>query len=233
VDSLGDTHVVSVNFYKTDAGTWTWNATIPGADTGGTDPVSVGTGSITFDSAGVMDDPGIADHTFVNPQLSIAGLANGASDMTVTLGLVDPDFVPQLTGYAADSNVSSTKQDGYQSGVLKDISIYSDGTIAGIYDNGKVLPLGQIALATFPNTDGLAKLKGSTFVASGLAGEPTIGTAGSGGRGSITGSALEGSNVDIAQEFTNLIIAQRGYQASSRVITATDQIYQETVNLVR
>ncbi len=238
IDSLGASHIVTVTFTRAaatapDSALWTWDATIPGEDAGATDPVSIGSGSITFDSAGVMSDPGIAAHTYTNPELTISGLVNGAADMTIELGFVNSDFVPQLTGYAMDSSVSATTQDGYQSGVLKDISINNDGTIAGVYDNGKVLPLGQIALATFPNTDGLAKLKGSTFIPAGLAGEPTIGTAGTGGRGTITGSALEGSNVDIAQEFTNLIIAQRGYQASSRVITATDQIYQETVNLVR
>ncbi len=228
VDSLGSSHVVTVTFTRSATG-WSWNATVPDADL--TDPSALTdsslAGSITFDSAGVLDP------ATTNPSLLFAGLANGADDLTIDLGFLDAKGNPRLTGYAAESNVSSTSQNGYQSGVLKDISINSDGTIAGVYDNGQVLPLGQIALATFPNADGLAKLKGSTFIAAGLAGEPTIGAPGSGGRGSITGSALEGSNVDIAQEFTNLIIAQRGYQASSRVITATDQIYQETVNLVR
>ncbi len=232
IDSLGASHIVTITFTRTDAG-WDWTATIPEAEVDTAANATVGSGSITFDEYGVLTAP------TENPTLQFVGLANGAADMTdalgnsVSLAFLDADGNPRLTGYAANSNVSSTSQNGYQSGVLKDITINNDGTIAGIYDNGKVLPLGQIALATFPNTDGLAKLKGSTFIASGLAGEPSIGTAGTGGRGAITGSALEGSNVDIALEFTNLIIAQRGYQASSRVITATDQIYQETVNLIR
>jgi flagellar hook protein FlgE len=232
VDSLGATHLVSVTFTNTGSGAWSWEATIPSAETGAADNV-VGSGSIAFDSAGVFDDPAIAAGTYANPDLTITDLTNGAANMTIALELVDSDLVPRLTGYASDSNVSATSQNGYQSSVLKDISIGSDGTVKGVYENGKVLDLAQIALATFPNTDGLAKLKGSTFIASGGAGEPTIGVPGSGGRGSLAGSALEGSNVDIAQEFTNLIIAQRGYQANSRIISATDQIYQETVNLVR
>jgi len=269
VDSLGATHVVTVNFYKIDdgAGTtyWAWDATIPAEDIAGftaTDPpVSVGQGGIGFTDSGKMSfisdydgsnpqdltEPFDPADPWTNPTLTIADLKNGAKDMEIKqtpgagptsegFGLLDfsknPPS-PRITAYAADSNVSSTSQNGYQSSALRDISIGSDGTVAGFYENGKVLALAQIALATFPNADGLAKLKGSTFIATGAAGEPAIGTPGSGGRGSITGSALEGSNVDIAQEFTNLIIAQRGYQANSRVISATDQIYQETVNLVR
>lgn len=239
VDSLGSSHLVTVTYTKTGNGTWTWDASVPAADTAGglkTDPpVSVGSGSVTFGSDGVLTDPPVSAG-YTNPTLSITNLANGAADMDIEFAIRDTSNnppSPNVTGFAADSNVSSTSQDGYQSSALKDISIGADGTVAGVYENGKVLALAKIALATFPNSDGLAKLGGSTFVASGGAGEPTIGTAGSGGRGSLTGSALEGSNVDIAQEFTNLIIAQRGYQASSRVITATDQMLQETVNLVR
>jgi flagellar hook protein FlgE len=240
IDSLGASHVATITF--TNAGTtpgvgtsWTWAATIPAVDAGGasTDPpVSVGTGSITFDSAGTMAEiDGVATGTATNPSLNITGLTDGGTDMTINFGLLDASGNPRLTGFAADSNVSASTQDGYQSGVLKDISINSDGTVEGVYDNGKSLPLAQLALANFPNTEGLGKLEGSTFIASGLAGEPSIGTPGSGGRGTLTGAALEGSNVDIAQEFTNLIIAQRGYQACSRIITTTDQIYQDTVNL--
>ena len=238
IDSLGAAHVVTLTFTNTlttpGVGTaWTWSAEMPASDFGGlpTDPaVQVGTGSLTFDTGGVLDP------TTTNPLLSInagttGSLVNGSADMDFTLGFMDAVNHPRLTGYAAESNVSSTAQDGYQSGVLKDITINSDGTVAGVYDNGKSLPLAQIALASFPNTEGLGKLKGSTFIASGLAGEPSVGVPGSGGRGTLTGAALESSNVDIATEFTNLIIAQRGYQANSRVITTTDQIYQETVNL--
>jgi flagellar hook protein FlgE len=237
IDSLGASHVVTVTFTKAGNGNWTWDATMPAVETTGglsTDPpVSVGTGSVTFDSAGVIDQ---AATNPLAPTLDFSaapfpGLADGAAPMTINFGLLDANGNPRLTGFAADSNVSASIQDGYQSGVLKDININSDGTVMGVYDNGKSLPLAQLALASFPNTEGLGKLKGSTFIASGLAGEPSIGTPGSGGRGTLTGAALEGSNVDIAQEFTNLIIAQRGYQACSRIITTTDQIYQETVNL--
>jgi flagellar hook protein FlgE len=124
-------------------------------------------------------------------------------------------------------------QDGAASSRLQDISIDSDGIISGIYDNGTVHALAQLALSTFPNDEGLLKFKGTTFVQYGNSGEPSIGAPGTGGRGSISGSSLEQSNVDIATEFTNLIIHQRGYQANSRVITTTDELDQEAINLIR
>jgi len=103
----------------------------------------------------------------------------------------------------------------------------------GLSENGQSVPLAQLALANFPNIEGLQKYQGSTFVAFTSSGEPSIGTAGTGGRGTITGSSLEQSNVDMAQEFINLIVAQRAYQANSKVITTTDELYQDSLNLKR
>ncbi len=229
-DSLGTAHLVTVNFTKTGTGQWTWTATLPAIDTGGsaTDPpVQVGTGTLTFDGNGVLT--GLA----ANPTIQLTGLASGATDQTITFAILDDNGNPRLTSYASASSVSSTIQDGSAFSRLRDFSIDSDGIISGIYDNGSVHPLAQLALATFPNDEGLLKFKGTTFVAYGNSGEPSIGTAGTGGRGSVSGSSLEQSNVDIATEFTNLIISQRGYQANSRIITTTDELYQEAINLIR
>ncbi len=225
-DSLGGSHLVTVTFTRTAAG-WDWDATIPGADTGAAAPTSVGTGSITFDENGVLTPPA------ATPTLSIAGLVNGAADMTVNFNMVDDNGVGRLTGYAATSATTATTQNGYSSGQLRGFSIDSKGIITGVYDNGLSQPLAQLALASFPNPEGLQKYKGNTFAAITSSGEPSIGTAGAGGRGTISGSALEQSNVDIATEFTGLIVAQRGYQASSRVITTTDELYQDAINIKR
>jgi flagellar hook protein FlgE len=229
-DSLGTAHQVTVKYTKNAIGQYTWTATIPAVDTGGAaadPPVQVGTGTLTFDGSGVLT--GLA----ANPTIQLTGLSSGAVAQTITFGILDDNGTPRLTSYASPSSVSSTIQDGSAFSRLRDFSIDSDGVISGIYDNGAVHALAQLALATFPNDEGLLKFKGTTFVAYGNSGEPSIGTAGTGGRGSVSGSSLEQSNVDIATEFTNLIISQRGYQANSRIITTTDELYQEAINLIR
>jgi flagellar hook protein FlgE len=229
-DSLGTVHTISISFGKTAAGQWSWNATIPAADVGGltTDPpVTIGTGNMTFDSYGRMTSPA------ANPVLNITGLASGAADMAVNFNLWNQTGDPLITGYASTSTVSSTSRDGSASSVLKDVTIDSSGVIIGTYDDGQVMPLAQLAIADFANVEGLVKYKGGTYVPFISSGEPSIGIAGVGGRGTIVGSSLEKSNVDIANEFINLIVAQRGYQANSRVITTSDELYQEAINLKR
>lgn len=229
-DSLGTSHVVSLTYTKTGNGAWDWVASVPATDTGGaaTDPpTQIGNGSLTFDSDGLLTGPA------TDPTLAITGLANGASNITLTYALRDANGSPLLTNYSSPSAVSSSTQDGFAASVLREISFGSDGTVTGIYESGQVRPLAQVVLATFANNEGLLKFKGSTFVNSVSSGEPSVGTAGTGGRGTLTGGALELSNVDIAQEFTNIIVAQRGYQANSRVITVTDELYQEAINMKR
>jgi flagellar hook protein FlgE len=229
-DSLGAPHTVGLTFTKTGNGAWSWTATVPAADTGGAAtaaPTQIGAGTLTFDSAGILTAPA------TNPILAIAGLANGAANMNITLDVLDSGGLPRLTSFAADSGVSASGQNGYPASLLREIAFGSDGTITGVYEDGQVQPLAQVALANFPNPEGLIKFRGSTFVASAASGQPSVGTPGSGGRGSITGGALEQSNVDIAQEFTSMIIAQRGYQANSRVISVTDELYQDAINLKR
>jgi flagellar hook protein FlgE len=188
-------------------------------------PVAVGSGTLTFNENGVLTAPS------ANPSLSITGLTSGAADQTISFNVWDAAGKSRFTGYGSPSGVSTTMQDGYAAGSLSDFSIDSMGVVQGVYDNGLVQPLAQLALANFPNVEGLMKYKGSTFVAFGNSGEPSIGAPGSGGRGTVSGSSLEQSNVDIATEFTSLIVAQRGYQANSRIITTTDQLYQDAINI--
>jgi flagellar hook protein FlgE len=228
-DSLGQSHTISLDFTKTGTGVWTWSASIPAEDVGGAvgDAVAIGTGSMQFNSVGVMTSP--AD----SPILSISGLSNGAADMDIEFNLRSATNTPIITSYASDSAVSSTTQDGYEASSLKSISIDNDGVIVGLAENGKSISLAQLALADFPNEEGLQKYQGSTFVTFTSTGEPSIGVAGTGGRGSISGGSLEQSNVDMAQEFINLIVAQRAYQANSRVITTTDELYQDSLNLIQ
>ena len=118
-------------------------------------------------------------------------------------------------------------------GSLKSYSVSGNGSIIGTYSNGKTAVLGQVALASFTNMGGLEKAGGSTYAATQYSGEVIVGGAGDQGMGSITAGYLEMSNVDLSQEFTNLIVSQRGFQANSRVITTSDEVLTELVNLKR
>jgi flagellar hook protein FlgE len=229
-DSLGSGHTVTFTFTKAGPTDWTWSASIPATDTGGTAadaPVSIGSGTFTFNSQGVLTDP------TANATLSVSGLSNGAADMSMQFGILDANGNPRFTCNAGTSATSSVTQDGYAPSSLSNIAIDDNGVINGNFSNGQEIPLAQLAIANFNNPDGLLKFTGSTFVTGSSSGEPSIGVAKTGGRGTVNGSSLELSNVDIAGEFTNLIIAERGYQANSRVITTTDQLYQEAINLIR
>lgn len=138
-----------------------------------------------------------------------------------------------VTGFANLSTIKAEKPNGQQAGTLQSFTINADGTIMGAFSNGLKSPVGRIALGTFANPVGLEKAGGSLYTTTVNSGEAQIGTAGTGGRGGLVGGALEMSNVDLSSEFTNLIIAQRGFQANSRVITTSDELLQELVNLKR
>jgi len=230
-DSLGASHVLTFTYTNTGPGAWNYNITIPAADVGGTgNPVSLSTGNLTFDSNGNLTTPAadVAGITIGPP--NTAALADGAAALPFTWQLYN-NGVGMLTQVAAKSSTSSAQQDGAGSGSLVNFSIGSDGTITGSFSNGKTQALGQLALATFANNDGLA-LQGNTDFSPTLAsGQAVIGIPGSGGRGTVSGGALEMSNVDIATEFANLIVAQRGFEADAKAVTTFDQITQDTIAL--
>jgi flagellar hook protein FlgE len=225
-DSLGAAHTITLGYTKTAAG-WDWSATIPGADTGSATAVPIGGGSISFDGEGNL----VAGTT--NATLTITGLSSGASDMDITFNMLDADGNSNITDRAIDSNISKILQDGVPSSMLANIAIDGAGIIKGTTAGGQSILLAQLALASFPNEEGLQKYKGNTFVTFASSGEPSIGMAGTGGRGTIAGSSLEQSNIDMAQEFVSLISAQRAYQANSRVITTSDELYQDSINIKR
>nr|MBO2500910.1 flagellar hook protein FlgE [Acidimicrobiia bacterium] len=137
-----------------------------------------------------------------------------------------------LVQYGGTSNLEATS-DGHAMGVLQDVTIGADGTVTAHFSNGLTRDMAVIAIATFANPGGLSRVGESTFAASPNSGAAVIGQPGSGDRGSLTPGALEMSNVDLAREFTNLIIAQRGFQANSRVITASDEMLADLVNIRR
>lgn len=226
-DSLGSSHVVSVNFVKSaTANAWDYSISIPDADMAA--PVAPLTGTMQFDSNGQLTSP---DSTTAI-SFAIAGLANGASDINLTWDIFNGQ-TPRVTQYAQPSAVSANSQDGEPSAQLIRVGIGDGGRVLAQYSNGVQSAIGQVAMASIRNPESLIAVGDSAFQLSERSALPAIGTPGTGGRGSILGGAVESSTVDIAREFTNLIVLQRGYQANTRVITTVDEISQETINLKR
>ena len=161
-------------------------------------------------------------------------MGNGAANMSLVWDLVDA-FGPlgDITGYAASSNTTFQYQDGYASGVLRGISVDASGFVTAAYSNGQLTPVFQVAMADFPSYEGLTKLGKNLYAESLNSGQPLTGVAGDGRLGSISPMAIEMSNVDLAQEFVKMITTQRAFQANSRVITTSDEILAELINLKR
>lgn len=202
----GQGTAVPLQFTMTKTGANAWDL----ASAGGTPPIS----GLTF-------DPATGGLTSANP---VAVTINGQA---LNLDLSG------VTQYGSASSFNAVSQDGATMGQLQAFTIASDGTVVGEFSNGVKRPVAQLAMATFSNPGGLQKVGNSSFSASLNSGAAIIGAPGSGDRGLMIGGALEMSNVDLAAEFTNLIIAQRGFQANSKIITSSDEILQDLVNLKR
>jgi flagellar hook protein FlgE len=231
-DALGAAHVTNMTYAKTAAGAWTYDLSVDGGDVAGGvagTPTSLGSGTLTFDSAGALltvNGAAPADVTIVTPAWS-----NGAAASSLTWDVVDANLDASLSGFATPSATSSISQNGAPAGMITSITINPQGQILGSFGAGQSVVLAQLAMATFNNPQGLNKLGGNRYGEGQAAGLPSIGVAGEGGRGTLIGSALEQSNVDMAQEFTQMILAQRGYQANSKTITVSDQLLVDTLNL--
>ena len=225
-DSLGNTHTAMTYFTMTAEQTWDWSTLVNSseldASVAGADELTlVGSGSLVFDSDGELISG--------SPATTTAGAlvwdndANAGQQITL-------DF--QTTQFRSDSVVISQEQDGYASGELVDVAISTDGIVSASYSNGETLDIATIGLATFSNPDGLVKSGGSLYTASTESGEPSIGTPGV-SQGYLYTNSLELSNVDLAQEFVNMVTIQNGYSACSKVITTTDEMLQELINMKR
>jgi flagellar hook protein FlgE len=227
-DSLGSPHVATVSFTKAaDAGEWAYELSIPDADV--ESPVSPVTGSITFDSNGRLSSPGPDDDPIA---LNIEGFNDGAADMELTWSLYN-GTTPRLTQFNQPSSVSANDQDGAAAAQLVRVGIGDSGVILAQYSNGRQSVVGQLAMAAIRNPESLISVGDNNFQLSARSALPAVGLPGSGGRGSIIGGSIENSTVDLAKEFTNLIVLQRGYQANAKVVTTVDEISQETLSLKR
>ncbi len=190
--------------------TLTYTRTATGWSVAGTDGQGgTGTGTLTFGADGKLTAGG---------SLTVGGIV---VDMT------------QLSGFATLDTSSIASQNGKAAGTLQGYSIAKDGTVVGTFSNGASLAIGRIALATFANPAGLEKTGASGYRATANSGQATVGAPGDPGVGQLASGTLEMSNVDLSQEFTNLIVAQRGFQANARIITTSDEVLQELTNLKR
>jgi len=226
-DAQGGTHEVQVALTKdaVNPNEWDYAVTAPGMTVGG----AGATGTLTFDPAtGQMLTPA-TDPAFT---LDDATAPADYAQIGVTLGL-GGGTLSGLTQFAGSTTAALQDQDGYSWGTLQSYSIDRTGTITGSFSNGVNLVLGQIALADFNNPGGLAKGGDNMFNSSSNSGTAVLSFATAESASSIASGALEMSNVDLTQEFTNMIVAQRGFQANSKVITSTDELLQEVVNLKR
>jgi flagellar hook protein FlgE len=228
-DSLGNSHVVTATFTEdpTVAGQWDYSLSIPNADL--TAPGTPLTGSINFNSSGVLVNPAAGTPS---PQLAITGLADGAADMTVNWNLYN-GTTPDITQFAQDSSVSAVTQDGSPAAQLTTVAISTNGQVLAQFSNGQETVVGQLAMATIRNPDSLIASGDNNYELSSASALPAVGIPGTGGRGTVEGGAVESSTVDIATEFTNLITYQRGYEANSKIVNAVDELSQTTIGLIK
>ncbi|KFF61074.1 flagellar hook protein [Cryobacterium sp. MLB-32] len=204
-DASGAASTVSLRFVK-DAAAGTWNVT--DVNNAATPPVAL---------------------TFVAGKLT-----NAAGSATIAAGsAATPIDLSALEGSAGLTTVAFTGQNGSAAGTLESFALGADGTLVGLFSNGGQQAIGRIALATFTNPGGLEKAGASGYRTTFNSGAAQLGTPGAAGLGSLQSGALEMSNVDLSQEFTNLIVAQRGFQANARIITTSDEVLQELTNLKR
>ncbi len=245
-DSLGTAREIELTFTKIaqvdDGGTlfnaWEWDATFDGTSVvnlGG----FTGTAVLLFNPDGSLAKSGIDDGAgTVNP------LSPGDFNASIPLSAFSGDSIPvtpfefnidfsSVSSLSGLSELTNPNQDGFPLGILENFNIGESGVINGIFSNGLTRVLGQVALATFSNIAGLERAGNNQFRQSSSSGMAQIGQSNTGGRGTISGGVLEGSNVDLGTEFSNMIITQRGFQANARTITTADTLLGEAVNLVR
>lgn len=231
-DSLGKSHILTVSFEKTDTNTWSYQVSLPGADvtagTAGTpyDIPNAG-GTMTFDTNGQLTSPAVGSTIPV----AIPGLSDGASDLNISW---DPynNGAGRITQFGQASAASASSQDGAAAAELVSVSISDGGAITAQYSDGVQSTVGQLALAAISNPNTLVDVGNNDYQLSAATADPSVGTPGTGGRGTVVGGALESSNVDLATQFTNLITFQRSYEANAHVVTTADQLSQDTINLI-
>ncbi len=227
-DSLGQSHTLTINYTKTASNTWSYSISLPAGDQTAAGTTANTTGTLTFNSSGNLTAP-----TANVTGISFTGLADGASNLNFTWNLYDSNNNPTLTQVDTASAVSATNQNGYASGQYQSFAVNSDGTIVASFSNGQQQAVGQVALASVVNQQGLQLLGNGEYATTLASGTAVTNVPGAAGAGTIQGGALEQSNVNISTEFSNLIIAQRAFEANSKAVTTFDTVAQDTIDMVR
>ncbi len=248
-DKKGDTHRMTMVFWKTGDNQWTASAAVSGTSTPITLDVPAGGGqnnqtnpsgriNLRFSPDGRLIST--ADESTPDEQnqgtLSVNANYRVAGDPTVRTIKLDLGKAGLMNGITQFSSMSTTKaveQDGYSMGYMESFNIDNSGTVTGIYSNGTKQTVGQVAMAVFTNPQGLTANGENLFEVSNNSGLANVGPASQAGRGKIVAGSLEMSNVDLSEQFTDMIVTQRGFQANSRTITTSDQMLQELLNLKR
>ncbi|MBI3396518.1 MAG: flagellar hook protein FlgE [Spirochaetia bacterium] len=245
-DDQGNKRELRLEFYKTGDNRWNARAVMDNASNltvnvvgpGGQDTAVGGknTFELGFSADGrvlsVSDGVDTINKGKLNVQVSFR-IAGNPAPQTINLNMGEAGAVKGVTQYASSFTTRAKEQDGYPMGYMESFSIDNSGTVVGTYTNGVKEPLARIAMAVFTNPAGLTKEGETKFSVSMNSGEPNIGEAGVGGRGKINAGLLEMSNVDLSDQFTDMIVTQRGFQANSRTITTSDQMIQEILGLKR
>jgi flagellar hook protein FlgE len=232
-DSLGTSHVLTLSFTKTGENQWSYQVEIPGDDiSGGTAgtpfDISGASGTLTFGTDGTLTDPANGSPI----AFTIPGLTDGATDMNLSWNPYDSTGTGRITQFGQPSASSASSADGNPAAQLDHVGLSTGGTIVAEYTDGSQVVVGQVALASIRNPNSLIAAGNNNFQLSSLTANPSIGTPGTGGRGTIQGGSVEASTVDIATEFTNLIVYQRAYEANAHVVTTADTLSQDTINLI-
>jgi flagellar hook protein FlgE len=226
-DSLGNAIPLTMTFTKTAANTWTATPSVPATVAGAANMTNA---TLTFDAFGNLNaGAGL-------PVITISGFVNGADDpQNINWDVYDATLASNgsLTQYASPSTTTFQNQNGYPSGTLRTVDVNEEGVVTGSYSNGQLTPLFQLVMADFPSYYGLTKMGKNLYSESLESGPALFGTPQSGRLGSVSTSAIEMSNVDLAAEFVKMITTQRAFQANSRVITTSDEILNELINLKR
>jgi flagellar hook protein FlgE len=231
-DSLGSAHVLTVNFQKTGAGQWSYNVTMPGDEISGGTPgtpfdISGATGTLTFGTDGQLTSPAVGSTI----GFDIPGLTTGAADLHLDWNPYTTSGNGRITQFGQPSAPSASSQNGSAAAQLIRVGLADGGKILAQYSDGQQVVVAQVAMASVRNPESLIAAGNNNYQVSARTATPAVGLPNTGGRGDIVGGAIEASTVDIAREFTNLIVLQRGYQANSKVITTVDELSQVTINL--
>ncbi len=225
-DSLGNQHSITIRMTTTsNTNEWTWAAITDSPAT----VTSGQTGKILFNTDGSIKSFSYDDGSTslnINPN-------NGADAMSIAINAGTANTFTGISQLSSSSTVTPSSQNGYASGTMSNVSVDTSGKITGTFTNGTVMTLGEVLLANFNNPSGLVKTGDNLYDISGNSGEAQIVEAGVSTSSTIQSGSLEQSNVDLSEQFTQMIVAQRGFQANARVITTSDDFLNELVNLKR